>query len=520
MRISTQVMQNLAVEAMQDQQSKLSKTQLQLASGRRILAPSDDPSASSLAVSMRENLARIDTYTDNITQARSRLETEENVLRNISDALQRVRELTLQGANASQPDETRASIAGEIRQRLEQIVDLANTRGANNEYIFGGYRSQTEPVQYDNAGSYSYAGDSGQRFVQISPTRQVAVSDPGLDVFFGVRDGNGVFATSADTGNNGSGVIDPGSVLDKATYRSNLDSYDIVFPVASNAAVPMSFNDQTGTDDTLQYTLSINGQVVYQVDETGTPAATLDELAAVINDDTATTGVRALVDNGVLYLANTPASQDDITISESMTGNTAGDGDSITGYFGNTLTESASSATRTVAVTGQGDRYLVVDSGNTVVESGDYVSGATIQFAGIQTRISGEPARGDTFNVDPSRNRDLFGIVQNIAEYLEGKANSDTEFANAMNQGLSNLDRALGNIIEYTTRVGSRMQTLDAQEESNADYRLQMESTLSRLEDLDIVEATAQMNLQLVGLQAAQQSFIRIQNLSLFNFLG
>lgn len=519
MRISTQLMQNLAIDAMQNQQSRLSKTQQQLASGQRVLTPADDPSASAQALTTRENLSKIDAYQHNITQARSKLEFEDNVVNSFTDAVQRVRELALQGANASQTPETRASIAVELRQVLDQMMDLANTKDANNEYIFGGYRSQTQPVQYDNAGAYSYQGDSGQRFLQISATRQIAVSDPGDSAFFAVREGNGQFAVSDNAANTGTGIIDTGSVTDVAAFKANIDNYEVIFPAATNASVPLSFNDQVGTNDTLQYTLNINGVDVYQVDENGTPAATLDDLAVEINNDAGTTGVRAYVDNNQLYLMNTSPSNNAISVKESMTGNSAGDGDTLTGYFGNTLTEASPSATQSLPMTAA-DTYLVVDSANAVVGSGSFAAGANISFAGVQTSIKGDPNMGDRFSVKPSSNQNIFNMVQDLADYFEGKAGSPTEFNNAMSRSLSNLDQVLGKTLEYSARVGGRLNTLDAQESNNADYKLQVQTTLSQLEDLDFAEATARLNLQLVGLQAAQQSFVRIQNLSLFNFIN
>lgn len=67
--------------------------------------------------------------------------------------------------------------------------------------------------------------------------------------------------------------------------------------------------------------------------------------------------------------------------------------------------------------------------------------------------------------------------------------------------------------------AGARLNALDNQAEINADYQLQLQTTLSEVQDLDYAEAISRFELQLVALQAAQQSFSRISGLSLFNFL-
>ena len=64
-----------------------------------------------------------------------------------------------------------------------------------------------------------------------------------------------------------------------------------------------------------------------------------------------------------------------------------------------------------------------------------------------------------------------------------------------------------------------RLNRIDSLRESNDAFTLQLQETLSEVRDLDVTEAISRLNLQLVALQAAQQSYVRIQGLSLFNFL-
>ncbi len=69
------------------------------------------------------------------------------------------------------------------------------------------------------------------------------------------------------------------------------------------------------------------------------------------------------------------------------------------------------------------------------------------------------------------------------------------------------------------TAIGTRLRTLDNQESQNEKFILDLQTTLSDIETLDYAEAISRFNIQDIALQAAQQSFTRVQNLSLFNFL-
>ncbi|MBK1691538.1 flagellar hook-associated protein FlgL [Ectothiorhodospira mobilis] len=219
MRISTsQIFQN-GVDVMQRQQAEIARTQNQLATGRRILAPSDDPSGSVQTLQFESRVQQTEQYQRNGQLAERRLRLTETTLAGVGDGLQRIRALAVQANNASQTDETRGYLAEEMRQVLDGLVDLANTRDANGEYLFAGYRSETRPFVADATGEIVYQGDDGAREVDISPVRRIAVGDAGSAVFGGIPDGNGDFTVIPDPGNSGSGVADTGQVVDQAAWN-------------------------------------------------------------------------------------------------------------------------------------------------------------------------------------------------------------------------------------------------------------------------------------------------------------
>ncbi len=84
---------------------------------------------------------------------------------------------------------------------------------------------------------------------------------------------------------------------------------------------------------------------------------------------------------------------------------------------------------------------------------------------------------------------------------------------------LADLDTGLNRILNVRASIGARLNAADIQQNLNADLDVDLQSLLSDTRDLDFTEAISRFNLQLVSLQAAQQAFVRVQGLSLFNFL-
>ncbi|HID45550.1 MAG TPA: flagellar hook-associated protein 3 [Chromatiaceae bacterium] len=191
MRISTGQWYRQGVNAMLNNQSTLSKTQLQLATGQRMLAPSDDPGAATRVLELDQLLSAVSQYQRNGDAAESRLRREENVLESSGDILQRVRELAVRAVNGSLSAGDRQAIATEAREHLAGLLSMANATDTNGETIFGGYRTDVPAFVDDGAGNFTYQGDQGQRLMQIGSARHVATNDPGSSVYMGIDDGNG-----------------------------------------------------------------------------------------------------------------------------------------------------------------------------------------------------------------------------------------------------------------------------------------------------------------------------------------
>ncbi len=183
MRISTSWAQQAAVNSMLDQQSRLQQTQLQLSTGKKLLTPSDDPAAAARSIELNQGIKQTEQYQSNINAARQRIALEDGVLQNAVDVLHRIKELGIQGLNDTNSPSDRIIIATEMETLNEHLVGLANTRNANGEYLFSGFKSTTQPFSKNTAGGYTYSGDAKQRTLQIAENRQIADGDPGVNVF-------------------------------------------------------------------------------------------------------------------------------------------------------------------------------------------------------------------------------------------------------------------------------------------------------------------------------------------------
>lgn len=185
MRISTSWAQQSSVNAMLDQQSRLQQTQMQLSTQKRILTASDDPAAAARIIDLNQSLKQTGQYQSNINAARDRLSMEDGVLQSATDILQRIHELGVQGMSGTNTVNSRTAAAVELDALNGQLLNLANTKNANGEYMFSGLKSTTQPFSKDagNPGAYDYVGDANSRLIQIDTGRQVTDGDPGISVF-------------------------------------------------------------------------------------------------------------------------------------------------------------------------------------------------------------------------------------------------------------------------------------------------------------------------------------------------
>jgi flagellar hook-associated protein 3 FlgL len=158
---------------------RIAVAQRQIASGRRIEKPSDDPLATHNAMRLRSELAGIAQDLRTIEDTQGWLDTTDSALATITEVVHRARELTLQGANGAMSQSDRNKLADEIDQLIETAKSAGNA-SYGGRYVLAG--QDTDDPPYATGASDAYGGDTGTIARQIGPGVSVQVNVPGVDV--------------------------------------------------------------------------------------------------------------------------------------------------------------------------------------------------------------------------------------------------------------------------------------------------------------------------------------------------
>ena len=168
--------------------------------------------------------------------------------------------------------------------------------------------------------------------------------------------------------------------------------------------------------------------------------------------------------------------------------------------------------------------FDVVDSTTSasVVTGASYTDGMSISFDGLQFTMSGMPANNDSVSVAPSARQSVFKTLDDLAAALEASASgtlSNAAFQSRMLAGIAGIDQASDQVLGARTAAGSRLAELDALGTQVAGQKLTYQAELAKLTGLDYNEAISSLTQQTTSLQAAQQTYLRVTGLSLFNYL-
>ena len=396
MRISTNQIFTLGLNGMLNQQTELVKTQQQIASGEKLQRPSDDPVTAVQILNFEREANLLDQYITNVDIVKNKLSVEEGLLDGVTNVLQRVRELAVQGLNDTYTATDRDDIAQEVKVLNEELLAIANSQDESGNYLFSGFSNNIQP--YTSIGA-SYGGDEGQRKIQVGPEVFVESNDPGNLIF--------------------ESEVTQTVVTDTAT---------------------------SGTSSSQLYIISEG------VQDTISPAVTVffsapDSL--VINDGTNSSTVTPYVAEQAITLSSVDSNFPDITL-----------------------------------------------------------------------RLEGTLNNGDSYRLE-TQTTARQSIFQTIDQFANALVANKVSSNDSPNNGdiLTNLSAAIDNVIDTKAKIGARYNVVEQQQQVNETLVDSVTETLSGLKDLDFSEAISRLSQQSAALQAAQQTFSRVQGLNLFNFL-
>jgi flagellar hook-associated protein 3 FlgL len=152
----------------------------QMSTGKRVNRPSDDPIAASQAVVLSQAQTQNSQYALARSFATTKVSLEENVLSQVTTAIQAAQEKIVNAGNGTLSDDDRASLATNLQGIRDQLMNLANSTDGNGRYIFAGYK--TEAAAFDQT-TGSYNGGDTAISQQVDSARTMQISHTGAQVF-------------------------------------------------------------------------------------------------------------------------------------------------------------------------------------------------------------------------------------------------------------------------------------------------------------------------------------------------
>lgn len=523
MRVSTSQIYTIANIGMTKAQAAVTRTDEQISSGKRVLSPADDPVAATTILQLTQELGRVEQYKKNITIAENNLNLEEVSLKSVVGLIHRMKEIGVAAGNtAVLTKEDYKAYAAEVDSRIEELLNLQNTRNASGQYIFAGYQGSNQPFSSDGGGNYSYHGDEGQLRLQASASVNVGVSDSGKRIFMDIPSGHNTINTFANPANRSlpAAIVSVGEVVDQ-------EAFDALFP----EDMLISFNAPSSVSPSAAN---------YTVTERSTGRILVANALYTPGEEIAVSGVNLNISGSPMpptaatlpFNINTAAlpidfSANPTTLSVSVDGRTEILNLNVAVNSAADLAAALSSGTNAAKLTNLGLSVtaagFVSDSGkNITLRNGNTDLDNATGLATTTGVTSTNGQAGDSFFVESTNKQALITTLARFSEAMKNikdTPESKDEFKLLVDKTLVNLGNSLTNISSIQGEVGARLNTLESSNELNLDTILYSEKVLAQLRDLDYAEATTRLKMETFVLTAAQQSFVKVSQLSLFSYL-
>lgn len=186
LRIATSQVYDRNIFAMQRAQTELHQTQQQVASGRKMVVPSDDPVRAARSLELQQSQGVNRQFLENIGYAKDLLSLTDSRLTQMSDTLQYLRDKFVQAGDGALAASDRAALASDLRSQLAHLVGLANSQDGQGNYLFGGFKNDRPPITFGDHDSdpttpnrYYYQGDAQVKQMQVGAARLIDANVPG-----------------------------------------------------------------------------------------------------------------------------------------------------------------------------------------------------------------------------------------------------------------------------------------------------------------------------------------------------
>ena len=204
MRVTQSMLTNNMLGNLSGSYEKMSKLQEQVSSQKKFSKPSDNPVAAMMGMGYRTNLNQIGQYQSNIAEATNWIDSTDDAITEAVSAMQRIRELTVQGSNGTYEGEQLKTITEEIKQLKEHLITLGDTQ-IGGKYIFNGQDTNVRPSSVKDANGNTVYG-TGDINLEVFSGISLKINTDGSKVFGDALAAGGSIDRTIDALENGGDV--------------------------------------------------------------------------------------------------------------------------------------------------------------------------------------------------------------------------------------------------------------------------------------------------------------------------
>jgi len=301
----------------------------------------------------------------------------------------------------------------------------------------------------------------------------------------------------------GNGTLSDADRVSLATSLQGL--YDTLVTLANSTDSNGNYLFSGYQSQSPAFAVNADGEMVYQGDSN------------VVTQQVSATQTMASGDNGATVFLSVSSTAGFIAEAGDNAGTLTFDGPDIADTSDASY---GSGFTLTFSTAADGTAQYSIDGADPVA----YTEGETLDINGLSLTLSGTPADGDSLTVSAAAEADpdLFATLKNLITTLQTPVQDESDRA-ALNNTLSTASRQLSNaqdnVITVITSVGARLSQVEVLDTIGDDLALSYTERLSGLVDADYTESISRYVTLQVSMQAAQQTFASVQQLSLFEYI-
>jgi len=502
-RVTNQTQQANSLQNIFRITENLFKAQQEIATGKRINRPSDDPAGMRDALLLRTGVNQANQFIRNIDNNRIFIQAGDTSLQSIDLSLIRAKELAVSQLGGASTAETRGFAALELDQIISQVFETANTK-VKNQFIFSGTNFRVQPFSSETSGAI-YMGNSESFKVGVANNISIDFSIPGSQVLAADLNPQITTNTLVSSLNGGAGITSGSiSISDRAgnTASVSVSSTDTIGNVISRI-------NSTGVNVTASINSNGNGLQLVDNNTVITQSMTVSEVS----------GGSTAMELGILGKRDGTLSGSDlnpIMTTSTLISNLEG-GNGLTLNDINVVNGAASGTVTLSSATTLGEVISLINNAGLNVTASINSAGNSMQITSNNSstvavvRNVGTDETAENLGLGGGKN-----IFSTLFKLRDAFQKDDTS---AILASLDTLDSSLESINNSRAIIGASLSRVDNSDIVHAQAFVDRSEQLSKIEDADIIKSASDLANLEFALQATLSSTAQILQPTLLDFL-